>query len=89
MSEISQEEAVKKFAQLSQPFISSPLNPRSIIDTVTAFYRDVRIAGASIDTDGDMLLLEWGTTKPQIISSFTDFRSISDIDVKVDCREFQ
>lgn len=36
-----------------------------------------------------MLLLQWGTTKPILISEFTDFRKLFDGDVDFDPREFQ
>ncbi len=72
-----------------KPFLSSSANPRLLIETVANFYRDFRVADASIETDGDMLLLEWGTTKPNLISDFTDFRFLTDDDINFDEREFQ
>ena len=89
MTEVSQEDAVNKFSQLTKPFLSANANPRSLIETIANFYRDFRIAGTTIEADGDMLLLEWGTTRPHIISDFTDFRFLSDGDVSFDTREFQ
>lgn len=74
LSEISQEEAVVQFSELVKPFLSSDsVNPHAVIEAVRDFYRYVRIAGAS----SDMLLLEWGTKRPFLISSFIDFSDLT------------
>lgn len=89
MTEISQEDAVNWFSQLTKPFFSSNTDPRLLIEVIIKFYRDVRIAELSVGTDGDMLLLQWGITKPFLISDFADFRHLSNGEVNFDYREFQ
>src|SRR5690242_421783 len=89
MIEISQEEAVRRFAEMMQQFSASGAKPRLIIETALEFYRDYRIKGASIEDDEDMLLLQWGTYFPNLLSYFTDFRPLSDKDLKYDSRKFQ
>ncbi len=89
MPEISPEDAVGKFSQLIKPFLSSDINPRLLIETVANFYRDFRIAAAEIEADSDMLLLEWGTKKPNLTSDFTDFRDLSGEKIEFDTRKFQ
>ncbi len=89
MPEISLENAVSKFSQLTKPFLSADAEPRFLIETVTNFYRDFRIARTEIEADGDMLLLEWGTNRPNLTSEFTDFRDLSGEKIKFDPRKFQ
>lgn len=38
-----------------------PRTPRAGIERMTAFYRDVRADDVDLESDGDMLLFQWGT----------------------------
>jgi hypothetical protein len=51
---------------------------RAIVDAVASFYRDTRIAGASLKDEDDGLYLEWGADAPRLLTGFTDFRGLSD-----------
>jgi hypothetical protein len=83
---VSQEKAVEQFAQLMAPYLdlaSPSVESRAIFDTVLSFYREVRIEGTNLDHDDDMLLLQWGATKPLLIDGFTDLRPLADEHVKM------
>jgi len=77
MCEITQEEAVVKFSELMNPFLSSVVIPPALVETVINFYSNFRVMGASLENCDDMLLLEWGVNRPFLISSFTDFRFLA------------
>ena len=83
MTTVSQNEAVEQFSQLMAPYISSPdVNVHQLLAGFTSFYEQVRVAGALLDSDHDMLLLEWGATVPHLIDSFQDFRNLADDELK-------
>jgi hypothetical protein len=58
-----------------------PLIGEQVLDELTTWYRHSRIEGAVIDDDADMLLLQWGATRPLIVSGPTDLRERSDDDL--------
>ncbi len=61
---------------------AQPLTGQLVLDELTAWYRDSRVEGAALDEDADMLLLQWGATRPLIVSEPTDLRVRSDGAVK-------
>jgi len=58
------------------------LTGERILNEVTAWYRDSRINGAAVDRDDDMLLFQWGATRPLLVSEPTDLRQVRDGDLK-------
>ena len=58
----------------------SALTAEAVLQRVVQDYRDVRIDGASIDADGDMLLLQWGVILPLVTGNPLDMRNASDDD---------
>jgi hypothetical protein len=52
-------ELEKHLAQRGE--VESALTPSTAIASMTAFYRDVRAEECDLETDGDMLLFQWGT----------------------------
>jgi hypothetical protein len=57
------------------------LTGEQALDELTTWYRDSRIEGAAVDEDADMLLLQWGATRPLIVSEPADLRQHSDDDL--------
>ena len=45
-----------------------------ILDRAADYYRDLRVEDADLDAQGDMLLLQWGRTRPWLLSGPTDLR---------------
>lgn len=66
-----------------------PLTGQRVLDELTAWYRDNRVEGAALDEDADMLLLQWGATRPLIVSEPTDLRNRGDEDLKFVEQEVQ
>jgi hypothetical protein len=90
MPEMNREEVVQAFEKLAKPFVGAgSLDPRTMLEQFIQFYRDVRISGASLDEDGDMLLLEWGTAQPHLLDRFTDLRTRNPNRLKFDRTTYQ
>jgi hypothetical protein len=82
---ISVEEAIQQFLAIAREAqAESTLTAESVVECVIRFYRDVRIAGADIESDGDMLLLQWGTIEPLLADQPADLRNASDDDLRFD-----
>ncbi len=60
-----------------------------MLDQFVQFYRDTRITGASLEEDGDMLLLEWGATQPHLLDRFTDLRTCNPNRLKFDPTSYE
>ena len=87
--EVDQEDAVGQFLELARSCQDRNLTAPKVIEEVVRFYRDVRIAGADVEDDGDMLLFQWGGGEHLILSEPTDFRKPSSADYEFDGREAQ
>ena len=80
---IGVEEAIQQFLAIARELrAESTLTAESVLQRVIKFYRDVRIEDADIDSDGDMLLLQWGTIEPLLADQPVDLRNASDDDLR-------
>jgi hypothetical protein len=84
LMEVDQENAVAQFLALARSCQDRNLTATGVIEEVVRFYRDVRIAGADVEDDGDMLLFQWGDGEHLILSEPTDFRSPESADYEFD-----
>lgn len=79
---IDLETAIQRFLQAARDLqVESALTTEAVLRRVIQDYADVRIAGAPIDSDGDMLLLQWGATSPLVTENPVDLRNASDEDM--------
>jgi hypothetical protein len=75
MAAVDLETAISDFLSLGRRLqAAGPLTGERVLQELTGWYRDVRIEGAALDEDGDMLLLQWGATRPLLFSEPTDLR---------------
>lgn len=87
---INLETAIKDFLTLGRQLQSlEPLIGEHVLNEFFAWYRESRITGTSLTEDGDMLLLQWGVTRPLDIIEPTDMREISDEKIKFSDSKFQ
>ncbi len=71
MGEVSEREAVERFAALMNGFIASPpTTAQAIVDAVVEQFRTVRVKGVR-----DKLQFEWGDTSPHKLNRFADIRT--------------
>ncbi len=90
MPTIDFETSVAEFLALGRRLQATlPLTGERVLDELTAWYRDKRIEGAAIDEDADMLLLQWGATRPLIVVEPTDLRRLADKDLRFAEQELQ
>jgi len=84
------ETAIQQFLDTARDLqAASTLTAETVLQRVIQLYRDVRINGAAIDSDGDMLLLQWGSTIPLVADKPMDLRSASDEDIAFEASEQQ
>ena len=82
MRTIDLEIAIREFLDASRKIgAESEAKLGTVVDLVIEFYQDTRITGAQLDEDGDMLLFQWGSTKPLKLTSPTDLRGVLDEDI--------
>lgn len=75
MPTVDFETAIRDFLELGRRlYAAQPVTGQRVLDELVAWYSDVRIAGAELDDDGDMLLWQWGAIRPLILSEPTDLR---------------
>lgn len=68
--------AVRSFLDMGRSIKeSNPITGRVVLERVLRWYREVRIAGTDFDEDDDMLLLQWGSLNPLLLSEPTDMRN--------------
>lgn len=72
--EIDQEAAVAQFLKLARSCQERNLTAAEVIREITTFYRDIHIAGADVEDDGDMLLFQWGSGKQLLLTEPRDLR---------------
>jgi hypothetical protein len=58
-----------------------PLTAEHALQQLVDWYRSIRIRGSELDRDGDMLLLQWGETRPLKFTEPTDLRRFDNIDM--------
>jgi hypothetical protein len=70
--------SVQEFLSISHRLQAKrPLTGPHLLDAMTDWYRSVRIDGATLDADGDMLLLQWGEGKLLMFDTPIDLRGPS------------
>lgn len=90
MKTIDLETSIRDFLELGQQLQSlKPLIGENVLSEIFTWYRENRIIGTSLIENGDMLLLQWGVTRPMEIFEPTDLRSISDEKIKFSTSRFQ
>lgn len=83
MPETDFETAIADFLAMGRRLqAAQPITGERVLDELTTWYREHRVLGAAIDDDADMLLLQWGATRPLILAEPTDLRSRGDEDLK-------
>lgn len=83
MPEISPEELIAQFTELVTPFLVVPHpETRLILNALLEFYRQTRVRGASLDADGDILLVHWGAKRPPLTDGVEDMRRLSDAELR-------
>jgi hypothetical protein len=84
------ETAIASFLSLGRRLQETqPLTGQTILAELTAWYQNVRIEGAPLEEDADMLLLQWGATCPLVVASPTDLRTLDDDEFKFSDRELK
>lgn len=79
MPTIDFEGAIKEFLAWGERLHSSqPLTGQQVLAELIEWYRDTRIQDAALDSNGDMLLFQWGAYNVFNLSGPTDLRSPSD-----------
>jgi hypothetical protein len=77
------ETAIASFLELGRRLQAvHPLTAEAVLDQLATWYHRTRIDGADLDQDADMLLLQWGATRPLTFSEPTDLRNLSDDDLQ-------
>ncbi|MCB9143738.1 MAG: hypothetical protein H6635_00085 [Anaerolineales bacterium] len=90
MQTIDLETSINVFLKLGQQLQSlQPLTGENVLSELFAWYRENRITGTSLIEDGDMLLLQWGVTRPLDIIEPTDLRGVGDEKIKFSDTKFQ
>jgi hypothetical protein len=90
MQTIDLETSISDFLTLGRQLQSlKPLLGERVLNELIAWYRESRITGTSLIEDGDMLLLQWGVTRPLDIIEPTDMRGIDDGKIKFSDSKFQ
>lgn len=87
--EVDQENAVAQFLELARLCQGGNLTAAGVIQEVVRFYRDIRITGADVEDDGDMLLFQWGAGEHLVLSEPTDFLGSEGADYEFDGVEAQ
>lgn len=73
------ETAVREFLELGRSIqAGNQITGRIALAKVLTWYRDTRIVGADFGEDGDMLLLQSGSTQPLELSEPKDLRNTTD-----------
>lgn len=82
MPSVDLETAIADFLRLGKRLQSDPgLTGDRVLEEMTDWFRQVRVDGADSESDGDMLLFQWGTTRPILLAEPTDMRSVPDSEV--------
>jgi len=90
MQTIDLETSINDFLKLGQQLQSlQPLTGENVLSELFAWYRENRITGTSLIKNGDMLLLQWGVTRPLDIFKSTDLRGIGDEKIQFSSSRFQ
>ncbi len=78
MKTIEFETAIAEFLSLGRRLQAmDPLTAEIVLGELTRWYRSTRIAGAELEDDADMVLLQWGKTRPLDVGEPSDLREPS------------
>ncbi|WP_164104405.1 hypothetical protein [Candidatus Laterigemmans baculatus] len=84
------EAAIRQFINAARDLQAEPeVTAEAVLQRVIQGYRDVRIDRASLNSDGDMLLLQWGAISPLIAEGPADLRNASADDIAFEQSERQ
>ena len=84
------EAAIKQFLELAEELQVEPLlTAELVLQRLLSFYKETRVSGASLDYDGDMVLLQWGKTRAMIADTPIDLRDSSDFKITFEEKESQ
>jgi hypothetical protein len=90
MMTIDLETAIQRFLETARNLLTeSAITAEAVLQRVVQDYCDVRIEGASIDTEGDILLLQWGAISPLVTDNPLDLRNASDAEIAFEKLERQ
>jgi hypothetical protein len=82
MKNLEFEESIKEFLQIGrQLHAERRLTADHALSVLTEWYRGTRVAGATLDQNEDMLLLQWGAMRPLRINQPSDLRGLTDADI--------
>ena len=70
------ETAITDFLSAGRIYQEKNITAREIMKDMLASYKDVRIDNADIQSDGDMLLFQWGAGKSLLLTEPTDLRNL-------------
>lgn len=77
------ETAIADFLALGRSLQAAPaLTGEHALDQLMAWYRAARVDGAALEQEDDMLLLQWGATRPMLFSEPTDLRQAAYDDLR-------
>jgi hypothetical protein len=75
---IDLETSIHEFLNLGRDLQRSHSSAEDALMRLVDWYASTRIEDAELDEDGDMLLLQWGSTKPFRFTEPTDLRQVGD-----------
>jgi hypothetical protein len=82
MAMVDFETSIQQFLDLGRKLQSvSLMTAEDALQKLASWYEATRIQGAQLDHDGDMLLLQWGSTKPFRFAEPTDLRQFRQYDM--------
>ncbi len=87
---ITLETAIQQFLDQARQLQAEPTpTAEAVLRRVIQDYRDLRIDGTLLDSDGDMLLLQWGSTFPLVTENPVDLRDTLDDNIAFEESERQ
>lgn len=90
MRQVDFETAIADFLAMGQRLqAEGPLNGERALEALATWYQETRVEGAALDEDADMLLLQWGATRPLVLSGPADLREVGDTDLRFVERDLQ
>ena len=90
MKTVDLETSVSDFLALARRLLSfQPLTGEHVLGELIAWYKDSRMTGAPLDEDADMLLLQWGESRPLDLTEPTDLRAVSDGNIQFMEKRYQ
>jgi len=83
MSVVELEDAVAEFLALGERLLASASpTGREAFEALASWYRQTRVEGAPLEAGADMLLVQWGASRPPVVEGPTDLREVRDGDLR-------